>query len=529
MLLILLAFLPLVALVWLGWHVARGETLRVQQQYRLLMEERLAEENRKLQRFFAELQRTLGGLVRQRGTSPEALRQLVRENPKIRQAIVLSREGDLVHPRPDAPMNASEREFLAEIQQILADKDLTRRAFPQARGAAANVAQSAVSSSPDEGWYTWYYGRGVHLLYWQRTSDDTLTVLALSRARWTADLLAVLPETQPPSADSPLDAARQRISLVDASNQLVYEWGSLLERPGDTPVAEAVVSEPLAAWRLRYYLDPSHLRPVSRLPIIAGLAALACGLLGLTVVLYRDYSRDIREAAQRVNFVNQVSHELKTPLTNIRLYADLLERDLEQLPPDRAAKPRQRLDVILAESQRLTRLITNVLLFARSERSQLQARTQMVDLDQLVRDLLERLRPLLDESQITVELNTQLARPIAVDPDFIEQILGNLITNVQRYAAEGGGLVVSTFRDQDWAVVEISDRGPGIDAELAARLFEPFARGASGLSDTAGTGIGLSIARRLARLQGGDLTLLPGCPGNSGARFRLSLPLTANA
>jgi signal transduction histidine kinase len=391
-------------------------------------------------------------------------------------------------------------------------------ALPQDRAGA----QQAVRAAPDEGWFTWYWGRGVNLMYWKRWGEDRLTVVALTRARWMADLLSALPETQLLPVDAALGTARQRICLVDSSDQVVYQWGQWQPASTDTPLVEAPVVTPLTSWRLKYYLDQSALTEFTRLPIIAGLASLACGLLGLVVVLYREYSRDMREATQRVNFVNQVSHELKTPLTNIRLYADLLERDLDQLQVAGLDKPRSRLNVIMSESQRLSRLIANVLTFARSQRNQLNVRHRNTDLDDLVRDVVNRFRPTLELSQVCVELATTLSKTVPLDPDLIDQILGNLITNVQRYAATGRRLDIRTFQDGPWAVVEVSDQGPGISPELRSRLFEPFVRGASGLSDTTGTGIGLSIARRLARLHGGDLVLAPSA---SGARFRLTLPL----
>jgi signal transduction histidine kinase len=371
-----------------------------------------------------------------------------------------------------------------------------------------------------EGWFTWYWGRGVNLMYWRRWHDDRLTVVALPRARWMADLLAVLPETKRP-ADAAVQAAQQCIRLVDSSDQVVYQWGRLAPAVTTPPTVELPVAPPLAAWRFKYYVDRSASpAAASWLPLAAGLAGMACGLLGLVIVLYREYSRDMREALQRVNFVNQVSHELKTPLTNIRLYADLLERDLDQLSEASLEKPRSRLNVINSESQRLSRLITHVLTFARAERDQLSVQARLVDLDELVEDVVDRFRPALEAEHMDVDVSTEVGEQVRLDPDMVEQILDNLISNAQRYAAEGRYLSVRAFCEGERAIVEVADRGPGIGAKLARRLFQPFARGARGLSDATGTGIGLSIARRLARLQGGELSWVPSA---QGATFRLIL------
>src|SRR5207247_7565172 len=96
---------------------------------------------------------------------------------------------------------------------------------------------------------------------------------------------------------------------------------------------------------------------------ITVVAVMAVPLFWLSVYFYRENSRELRVSAQRVTFVNQVSHELKTPLTNIRMYAELLEKHL----PEDNEQAAQHLDVIVSESQRLSRLIANVLTFARQQ------------------------------------------------------------------------------------------------------------------------------------------------------------------
>ncbi|MCH7728560.1 MAG: hypothetical protein IH991_19070, partial [Planctomycetes bacterium] len=106
----------------------------------------------------------------------------------------------------------------------------------------------------------------------------------------------------------------------------------------------------------------------------SALAVMGVALGGLAIYLYRGHAREMHEASQRVNFVNQVSHELKTPLTNIRMYADLMELDLQAIDAESAAKPHSRLQVIISESQRLSRLIGNVLTFAKQQRGPMELR-----------------------------------------------------------------------------------------------------------------------------------------------------------
>jgi signal transduction histidine kinase len=242
--------------------------------------------------------------------------------------------------------------------------------------------------------------------------------------------------------------------------------------------------------------------------ILSAVVAVALTLSGLAWMLYRDYARDMREAGQQVSFVNQVSHELKTPLTNIRMYADLLERDLEQVPDDQADTPRKRLDVITTEAQRLSRLIGNVLTFARQQRKTLQVHPVSLDPGSLLKQIVDRFSPSLTERGLRVELDVSDCATLLLDPDLVEQIVGNLISNVEKYAAAGGTLKISGRCMNGQAVIDVIDAGPGIPREHREEVFRPFARVSSDLRASTGTGIGLSIARDLARLHGGDVKLL---------------------
>ncbi len=537
----LLVIVPIAIFAWLGWRVARVEQVRVEQQYRALIQERLSEENQRLGRYFDEVRRRLARLVDASGDRPEDLRQLVRGEPLLRQILVLDRRGELIHPPLTERISDDEREFLVEIEQLLKDKDLIRLAFPVATGkpvsarlpAQSTFAGSGASvASPDEnsaatgpvpsdGWLVWYWGRGINLMYWRRQGPDRVAVLALARARWVSDLVASLPETRIAQAGRGSLPVASRVSLVDAGDQVIYQWGTLTDEDPWDAVAETPVVAPLSAWRLKYDVDRRRRLSVSQFPIIAGLLGTTFGLLGLVVVFYREHTRELREAQRRVNFVNQVSHELKTPLTNIRMYADLLGIDLEQVPELEATKPRQRLSVIVQESQRLSRLITNVLTFARAERRQLELRRQDASLDELIRRVTDRFRPALEAAGIRIELELTCAGTIGLDVDLVEQMLGNLLSNVERYAASGEWLRITSRREDHQAVVTVEDRGPGIPPGLRERIFEAFFRASDRLSDAAGTGIGLSIARRIARLHGGEITVQESA---LGAVFQVVLP-----
>ncbi len=535
LLLVLLVALPLTALAWFGWRVGQTEEARVEQRYRQVLASRLHEENQTIDQYFGRLRRELTQLVADDRVSPEYLRQLVRSHPMIRQAIILDREGELVHPEMAAIVGRNEMEFLTEIRQLLLDRDLARQAFPPTPSVAKaptseRVASSSAAPSPtraggaEDGWYVWYWGRGIHLLYWRRIAHDQVAVLALSRPRWMSELLSALPLTSSVPLDGETkNSDRSRIQLVDSENRVVYQWGQLHVTASARPLIEQPVVAPLASWRLKYFVDPAARQPFSKLPILSALTIMACGLVALVIVFAREYTREIREARQRVNFVNQVSHELKTPLTNIRLYADLLELDLEQSDAANVEQSRGRLQVIVSESQRLSRLITNVLTLARSDRRQLQARPQWIAVDDRIRRVVERFQPALESREMEVRLDLNAPRQVWTDEDFLDQILGNLISNVERHAAQGRWLFIESRQDAERTTIHVVDRGPGIRAEWCDQIFEPFFRGPQTpeQSSETGTGIGLSISRRLARLQGGQLRCIP---SDFGTTMELELP-----
>jgi signal transduction histidine kinase len=218
-----------------------------------------------------------------------------------------------------------------------------------------------------------------------------------------------------------------------------------------------------------------------------------------------------------VSFVNQVSHELKTPLTNIRMYAELLEGNL----PDSDDKTSHYLGVIVSESQRLSRLIGNVLTFARQQRQKLNLHKTEGCVDDVVRAVLDHFRPSLESKGVKIIFTADAGGTVEFDRDALEQILGNLFSNVEKYAASGAKMEVTSRQEGDRTWIDVADAGPGIPKGQAEKVFEPFHRISNKVSDgVTGTGIGLSIARDLARRHGGDVKLLP---SGRGACFRVEL------
>jgi signal transduction histidine kinase len=181
----------------------------------------------------------------------------------------------------------------------------------------------------------------------------------------------------------------------------------------------------------------------------------------------------------------------------------------------------QHLNVIVSESQRLSRLIGNVLTFARKQNDKLTLHPAAGNVDQCIQFVLDHFRAALESKRVHIVFNAAANTAVEFDRDALEQILGNLFSNVEKYAAGGGLMEVTSRQSGSSTSIVVSDHGPGIPKGQEEKIFDPFHRLSNKLSDgVTGTGIGLSIARDLARKHGGDLKAVA---SEAGARFELQL------
>lgn len=504
---LLIVLVPLGLLTWLGLRVAHDEQEIVEHKFRELLVGKLRDVDAAVAGFLEERERQLLALTDLSHYDVPSLRKLVQSTPFIEQVFVLGPDGKRLYPSPDGPLNSSERGFLARAGQVWQDRQAFYRP-PETPGSSAPRSH---------GWYVWYWGSGLNVLFWRRAPGGHVIGAELSRMRLLADIVGRLPDTDPlhPSV------ADGRLALADGTGDAVYQWGAYEPREGEKPQAAVALSPPLNAWTLEYYASSAELRKALGggllLTLVSGLVAAGVALAGFSVYLYRETSREVREAAQRVHFVNQVSHELKTPLTNIRLYAELLEGGLGDDEERRA----RYLGVIVSESQRLSRLIGNVLAFARKHRGKLTLHPAPGCIDDHVASVLQDFRASLEAKGVEVAFSAGAPATVRFDPDALEQILGNLVSNVEKYAATGGHMGVATRQNGGTTTLEVADRGPGIPKGQEESIFRPFHRLSNRLTDgVTGTGIGLSIARDLARLHGGGIALVP---SEAGARFQVVL------
>jgi signal transduction histidine kinase len=234
------------------------------------------------------------------------------------------------------------------------------------------------------------------------------------------------------------------------------------------------------------------------------------GLSGLVLVatvlgigaLYRMVSVTVEFAERRSAFAAAVSHELKTPLTAIRMYGEMLRDGI--VPSD--AKRSEYYRHITAESERLSRLIDNVLEFAKLEKGERQLTVTFGAVGPVVREALTFLGPHAAEAGITlVEDVAPDLPPVAFERDALLQILFNLVDNAIKYGRDAtpAQIVLSAGRDGGGVRIAVRDHGPGVPARHLPHIFEPFYRGERELTRRAkGTGLGLALVRGLAERMG---------------------------
>jgi len=252
-----------------------------------------------------------------------------------------------------------------------------------------------------------------------------------------------------------------------------------------------------------------------RVFMLGAAAILLSALAVLAVILQTE-----RLARQRARFAASAAHELKTPLASLRLHSEMLAEGIGR--PEQSTVYAAR---VAAESGRLGRVVSNMLDVARLERGARIAKPRPAEPGAAVRTCLDRLLPSLEDTKMAVEVSIDDDLPtVMLDQDALCQILDNLLDNAEKYTRTQDDRIarVAVQRSSEGVRITVSDNGPGVHGIGRRALFEPYRRPADD-NAPAGLGLGLALARSLARAQGGELEL--GDTQDTGAVFVLSLPV----
>jgi len=301
------------------------------------------------------------------------------------------------------------------------------------------------------------------------------------------------------------------------------EEGNIIQT---NPVAQAWLTQTLspeeAGWlkeTVRSVATRTGKRPVEMLELtgldleLSGAPILDPARLGKTledfaqvqgepaaVVAIHDVSHFKALDRMKTRFVTNISHELRTPITTIKLYAHLMQQQPE--------KWEQYLDVLAQEADHQARLVEDILQISRIDAGRLEMKPRPTSLNELTEAIVANRRVLAQERGLTLEHRLMGTSVALVDPERMKQVLNNLVTNAIRYTPEGGKVVVSTGKEEAegraWVTVTVTDTGIGIPEEELPHIFERFFRGEKPRAmQLTGTGLGLAIAQEIVELHGG--------------------------
>jgi signal transduction histidine kinase len=390
--------------------------------------------------------------------------------------------------------------------------------------ASAEAEFRQLIGEGNEGTLARFVDNKLNVLFWYRPAGDAQRVFGaqLNLRRLIESLRGYVQQIEPALKEEVC------VALLDDAAKPVALSHPRFQAPWKHPFVATEVGEALPHWEVAVYLlNPAKLTQSARtleltLGLVIAVLVLAIGVGSWLIVA--DLNRQLTLARQKTDFVSNVSHELKTPLTSIRMFSELLAEGRVADP----AKQRSYLGIITAETARLTRLINNVLDFARLERGEKKYNFQECDLLSIARETAETYRPHLEANGFRFDCALPEA-PVRLkcDRDALAQVLVNLLSNAEKYSGDRKEIELRACRRTSplpYLELQVLDRGLGVPKGAGEKIFEKFYRAHDSLSSgIQGSGLGLTLARQIARAHGGEVVYEPREGG--GSCFSLRLPL----
>jgi signal transduction histidine kinase len=384
---------------------------------------------------------------------------------------------------------------------------------------------SDIIASGDEGFLPRFLGDEFSLLYWRKAASGAVTGCVVNLDALKERILKKLPPDATP--------ARVLVVLDNQGKPLHAPAGLALD--WRTPFVAREISEALPRWEAAAYLaDPSYIASkaeatTSVLWVLTFFLLVA--IAGGGVIIIKLLMSELALAQKKTNLVTNVSHELKTPLTSIRLFAEMLKENVAPGP----AKRREYCALLLSETERLSRLINNVLDFSKMSQGKTHYDKKELDLVALCREVVscERVRLEKEGLKLTFAANVKKL-PFTGCRESLTRVLINLLSNAEKYAGHAAGgeaaktIDITLEREPAGIVLRVMDRGPGIPAWAVKRIFKEFFRVDDSLTaKTGGSGLGLTISKMIVTDHGGEIAYEPR-PGG-GSVFRVAFPARPSA
>ena len=481
-------------------------------------------------------------------TLGERLLAWEKANPLIRNVFIFHPREGLLYPRRSRAATGEERQFINRFNPLMtgdlsfernrpADREentafaktvlpgslyaLSRQSVPaisEKKNTAPGSAQRTAAALGKSGWIPWFSDNQLYVLGWvQPDPEDMIYGIELEMMVLLSRLMTDIPGNSRPGT---------ALVVVDGNGSTIHHTGPLqLDHDLRTQdaVAKMDISGRLPHWSVCVFTDDSALSESDTFLVIALILVgiLITAIVCAGVLITRMTLAQSRDARQKTSFVAAVSHELKTPLTSIRMYAELLLSKRVSNP----AKQQAYLEVMVAESERLTRLINNVLDFGKLEQGRKKYRTSEFDMGRFLVECIRTNRIRLKKAgfELIAQIPDQ-AFPVKTDRDAMAQAFLNLMDNAIKYAGSGRFLKIILDRTSHDVQIKIQDDGPGIDPDLREKIFNKFFRADNSLTTSKpGSGLGLSITRRMLRDLGGDIVMDTALA--RGAGFIIRIPI----
>lgn len=356
----------------------------------------------------------------------------------------------------------------------------------------------------------------IMLLYWKKTDDNEIQGGVVNEKEISERIIKRIPQIYTEARVlTLLDQNRRPLFIPEGKNRI--DWGN--------PFLSQDLHELLPQWEVATYLtNPDQISNQARINTI--VIGLLVTMLFTTftfggILIIRSLQAELKLAQQKTTFVANVSHELKTPLTSIRIFAEILK---EKRQPDEK-KQKNYLSIMVSEIERLTRLINNVLDFSQSQKGNKQYKFRRVDIVGLCNELIEIQKVRLEHNGFIVSIQSAIDEAfVDVDEEAIKQAFVNIISNAEKYSPEEKDISLIITSNRNFVTIDIADKGIGVDAKHRQNIFNEFYRADDSLTASVrGTGLGLTITKKIIEDNHGTIEYVKNVP--KGSIFRIILPL----
>lgn len=418
-----------------------------------------------------------------------------------------------VYPKTARYDSIPEKQTKSSRQKLVALSKVVQKA-PDLKQESSGLNKLKQNSTNKSGWIPWFSENRLHILGWvKKIEKGPIYGIELELMTLLSRLVLDFPEISDPGA---------ALVLMDGNSNVIHQTGTMDVTPDKKPVKLIHVSNLLPHWYIGVFIDDKGFGTIKGFLYISILllAIFIVAIISGGILLTRLTLTNMKDARQKTSFVSSVSHELKTPLTSIRMYAELLLSKRVK----NEEKIQTYLSTIVNESSRLTRLINNILDFGKLEQGNKKYHLENFELDGFLEQIIKT-HSIRIENQ-GLEIKTLIKKgnyKIRTDKDALEQVILNLLDNALKYAGQGRFIKFVLKKENSSIILKICDDGPGIPKEQQSKIFEKFHRIDNSLtSQQPGSGLGLSIAQQIIKDLGGKLYFKPVSPNGSCFIIRIN-------